>query len=493
MDGLPEKLLAGILDRLPPRSLAACRIVCHDWCTAIDDRGMLLAVTHLLPHSMRGIYINFAGQYWPYFFCQEQLTNPGIDTSLDFMRLHPRWGGGLILDHRNGLLLYTNNSDTLYMCNPATWRWAELPTRPSGDRLGSEYLMFDPTVSLHYDVLFFQEPPLEHRPMNDDLERLFPNRPSFGVDWKHRRLPDRGLGSMAWPPVSYSVQVFSSRTGLWEEKRFVQEEHTPVTVSDIWSDPWGRRSYWLKYNVKRYHAVYSQEAFYTGREQVFATDSDERKKDIKPKVYLGKSQQGVYYAVLYENQLRVWVLHEVADSGGPPAWELKHQAMLESSFLRHYARRRVQASWNLDRCDWKGHTEYRRDHDWDSGDDSVADGEEEVGSITDCLKECANERSNLLGFHPHKEIIFFGKRFDGFAYYLRSCKFQYLGSILPTGCHRIQWEEAYGSFIYTPCMYDMLPLREKENDNNDEDAFYDANEDGNEEDDDDGGINWLRP
>jgi hypothetical protein len=262
MDSLPEELLAGVLGDLPPRTLAACRSVCHDWCAAIDARGMLLDVAHLVPHGLRGIYINFVGQYMPYFFSPEQPTNPRIDAALDFMQLQPWWGNGKVLDHRNGLLLYTNDSATLYVCNPATRRWAELPTRPFGDRRGSEYLMFDPTVSLHYDLLFFPEPPLEHNAMKGELERLFPKRPSFGADWKHRRLPNRGLGSMAWPPVEYSVQVFSSRTGQWEERSFVREEHTPVTVSDVWSDPCGRRSYWQKHRVKRYHAVYWREAFY---------------------------------------------------------------------------------------------------------------------------------------------------------------------------------------------------------------------------------------
>jgi hypothetical protein len=195
-------------------------------------------------------------------------------------------------------------------------------------------------------------------------------------------------------------------------------------------------------------------------------DSDDRKKEIIPDVYLGKSQQGIYYAALCKNQLRVWVLHEASDYG-VPEWELKHQAILESAFLRHYARRRIQASWSIDRGGRRGHTKYTRDHEWDSDNNSSVvnaategDDGEEVGLITDCWAQCANERSNLLGFHPHKEIIFFGKRFDGFAYYLSSCKLQYLGSIFPAGCHNSQVEESYGSFIYTPSMYDMLPLPE---------------------------------
>jgi hypothetical protein len=158
------------------------------------------------------------------------------------------------VDHRNGLLLY-EVFDTLYVCNPTTRRVAKLPARPFPEWNGSEYLMFDPIVSLHYDVLFFPDPPLQGRATNHDLERLFPKCASVGAGWKHRRVTQRGLGSMAWPPVSYLVQVFSSKTGQWKEKRFVREDDTTVTVSHVWSD---RRTN----NMPRYHAVYWREAFY---------------------------------------------------------------------------------------------------------------------------------------------------------------------------------------------------------------------------------------
>jgi hypothetical protein len=88
-----------------------------------------------------------------------------IDATLRFMPWDGPLGSGCVLDHRNGLLLYINVSSSLrYVCNPATRRWIELPAMPfAALRLrGSEHLVFDPIVSLHYDVLFFPEPPREH-------------------------------------------------------------------------------------------------------------------------------------------------------------------------------------------------------------------------------------------------------------------------------------------------------------------------------------------
>jgi hypothetical protein len=111
-----------------------------------------------------------------------------IDATLRFMPWDGPLGSGCVLDHRNGLLLYINVSSSLrYVCNPATRRWIELPAMPfAALRLrGSEHLVFDPIVSLHYDVLFFPEPPREHgRSITKHaFERLFQECPSLGEDW----------------------------------------------------------------------------------------------------------------------------------------------------------------------------------------------------------------------------------------------------------------------------------------------------------------------
>ncbi|XP_073354056.1 uncharacterized protein [Aegilops tauschii subsp. strangulata] len=223
MDGLPEELLADVLRHLQPRSVAVCRSVCKGWRVVADAGGMLLAVAHLVPRRLRGIYINYVGQNRPYFFSREP-TSPGIDAALKSMP--PQRGGWkTVLDHRNGLILYgsgtartpSSATTTMRVCNPATRRWTTLPPRPTGRNV-LPYLVFDPTASLHYDVLCFPEEP-DHA-----------SWPSSGANHNTDEIND--LGSVEWPPSSYTAQAFSSRTGRWEERRFVREGDTTVTLSD---------------------------------------------------------------------------------------------------------------------------------------------------------------------------------------------------------------------------------------------------------------------
>uniref|UniRef100_A0A453J8X8 F-box domain-containing protein n=1 Tax=Aegilops tauschii subsp. strangulata TaxID=200361 RepID=A0A453J8X8_AEGTS len=221
MDRLPMELLAEILRRLPPRGIATCRAVRKGWRAAVDSNGLMLAVEHRVPHHVGGIIINFSYEDRPYFFpCGAGPTGIGLNaTALDFM-IPPEveTGRGIVLDHRNGLLLYEGEY-ALYVCNPATRRWAELPPLPSY-RPGAYYLLFDPTESLHYSVFFFPEPN------------------------KHDQ-------SMEWPPSSYMVKVYCSRSGQWDDMTFVREGG--ATTVAMWAD---------RINERKRHAVYWRGAFY---------------------------------------------------------------------------------------------------------------------------------------------------------------------------------------------------------------------------------------
>ncbi len=80
---LPEDVLAEILRRLPPRSLAALRCVCTDWRSTIDSRRLLRA--DLLPLSLAGIFIDFWGLRFPDFFSRPPPTP--ISGVFDFFPL----------------------------------------------------------------------------------------------------------------------------------------------------------------------------------------------------------------------------------------------------------------------------------------------------------------------------------------------------------------------------------------------------------------------
>jgi hypothetical protein len=256
---LPDEVLADILRRvLPPRQVAACRRVCKDWRSAID--GHRLVLPHLLPGGApRGMFINYkARDGWSDVGCFSRgIPNHGdIDTRL--IRLPPR---SAVLDHCNGLLLCAYGY-TCFVYNPATRRSAQVPDPPVAEYfrwgIGSAaYLVFDPAVSLHFEVFLLPDK-LPEKPDPDepsspsfDLERLFMADSEDEEDWlmnpeedgtqywrsheEHGEVRDT-MGLMEWPPPVYAVQVFSSVTGRWEERTFIRKGDAAGTVADMWRD-----------------------------------------------------------------------------------------------------------------------------------------------------------------------------------------------------------------------------------------------------------------
>ncbi|KAM0829067.1 hypothetical protein ACQ4PT_067115 [Festuca glaucescens] len=194
MEQLPADVLADILSRLPPLYLAVSRSVCKTWCAAVDNRGLLRA--DLLPISMSSIFFVTNDAELPVYFSRppyEQLNG----ASFDYLGYDCVWFE--ISDYCNGLLLVDNQ-----VINPATRQWARVPWPPTSPPPGidfrccnlHEYLAFDPAAtSPHYEVLR----------IHGIVRR---NKPPEEVEW---------------PPSSYVLCVFSSRTHQWEVKPFIRE------------------------------------------------------------------------------------------------------------------------------------------------------------------------------------------------------------------------------------------------------------------------------
>ncbi|CAN6222270.1 unnamed protein product [Urochloa humidicola] len=262
---LPQELIGDILQRLPAREIAVCRSVSKDLRTAIDGRGLLVA--HLAPRGLRGVFINFTGQDQPYFFSRRERAAPRVDGELNFLP-----DIDLVREavhHSNGHLL-VHDWGTLYVCNPATRRWVQLPPRSKQGFGHTEHLVFDPTVSLHYEVISFAEAPRKPKiPIQHDIQRPswcqsfreYTDEEVENLPYALRAKYDHEAqikGSEEWPPSSHVAQVFSSRTGQWEERAFVREDDVAVTLMDVWSDPWGQESY----DRTRCNAVNWHGAFY---------------------------------------------------------------------------------------------------------------------------------------------------------------------------------------------------------------------------------------
>ncbi|PNT70673.1 hypothetical protein BRADI_2g15601v3 [Brachypodium distachyon] len=234
---LPDELLDEVLRLVPPRHLAACRRVCKSWRGIIDGCGLVLA--HLAPGPVRGIFVNLFDKATHSFFSRSGAAWPPIDGSLRFLPGHSPSKGESHVEEGGG----------------------HVSGAPAPMNFGRPFLVFDPAVSLHYLAMCF--PGVAARPAP-------PSPPATG-DRKKRPRRDRShvvvsnfSGLYGWPPHSYAVQVFSSRTGRWEERRFVRQGDVVATVSDMWSmNPYapghGRvlaRVLW------GYAAVYWQGAFY---------------------------------------------------------------------------------------------------------------------------------------------------------------------------------------------------------------------------------------
>jgi hypothetical protein len=92
-----------------------------------------------------------------------------------------------------------------------------------------KYLVFDPTVSLHYEVFSVPEVS-DYIPPGHVCKDTLPS-------------------TMEWPPTTYVMHVSSSSTGVWEERSFVREGNAVGTVADfkrdsVYKQPFRTAAYW---------------------------------------------------------------------------------------------------------------------------------------------------------------------------------------------------------------------------------------------------------
>ncbi|RLN19583.1 hypothetical protein C2845_PM02G07850 [Panicum miliaceum] len=203
----------------PPPRRAASRCVCRAWRALIDGRGLLRA--GLLPRSLAGLFISYRNLQFAKFFAR---------PSVDYDHGMPN---SAILNHCNGLLLQYD-----WVCNPATDECATLPERPTAPRAGMEFvtehnafLAFDPTVSSHYEVFLIPSVPCE-----EDIV-------------KRAACSAVAVLRSEWPPSPCIQSVFSSGTGLWEDRSFSRQgEEAAGTVAEVQLDqrfePYRHAEYW---------------------------------------------------------------------------------------------------------------------------------------------------------------------------------------------------------------------------------------------------------
>jgi hypothetical protein len=299
-EALPDDALANILRRLEPCDLAASRCVRKAWCAVVDAHRLMRP--HILPSSVRGLFVNYIDYNRPRFFARPTTKRPAINGDLGFLPGYNR-DFEPIMDHCNGLLIYgTQWREFFCVVNPATRRWERLPCPDASNY--NTYLAFDPAVSPHYQVLRIPMVPkkiihkvqrvpdkkpkkqsqfsgpycllelfslpddipaldnfeeehederpselsMEHTIEEDDLPAIFVPSPTECSGKQED--PDE---LVEWPPSSWMLDVFSSSTKQWQKRLFVREGEALETVASVrldrleptsWGPRWRYGVYW---------------------------------------------------------------------------------------------------------------------------------------------------------------------------------------------------------------------------------------------------------
>ncbi|CAN6317242.1 unnamed protein product [Urochloa humidicola] len=253
MDLLPADVLADVLSRLPPRAIAVSRGVCKRWRAVADADAR--CQQQLRATELGGFFVRTNESYiTPSFFVRPSMAHRiagdlehymvmAMDRADDYPYSdHYYYHGPEITDCCNGLLLLEGH----VVVNPATGKWAHVPPydpdlpeeheQESGEEgeeheqeTGEEssvvvylcpFLVFDPMLSPHYQVVYIKSPPRARG-----------------------KLPE---GRQHWPPPVYVAYVYSSRTGRWEQRPLVRDDQGDTgTVASVELGPelWRTQAY----------------------------------------------------------------------------------------------------------------------------------------------------------------------------------------------------------------------------------------------------------
>ncbi|TVU42862.1 hypothetical protein EJB05_09285, partial [Eragrostis curvula] len=428
---LSGDVLEEVLRRVPPRGLAACRCVCASWRAAVDA-GRLLRPGRL-PLSVAGVLIHFdVHNYTEMFRSPPVSSSLEVSGRLDFLpSAADAWTP--VSDHCNGLLLLDD-----HVVNPATRRWDPLPRPPRKEPFEPwhpRYLAYDPTMSPHYEVVRIRMSCSE-----DDSRHL-----------------------EEWPPTPFVMQVFSSRTGRWEERPFSRQGEAAGTFTDMDLVGAGGGHAALcrgKLYVHCENNFFLRISLSSDEYQVIKPPMGVDKSSSASSLYLGKSKKGVYLASLNHcDLLRVWILDE--SSLGTTEWVLKHQNNIGNVLPRRGAYHYHQHDpWILEDINYNEAPEDEKYH-WKIRSECSSYNNPTVNRSEDRTTKCFVKNLRILGFHPFEEIVFLsGSSRSGLAYCLNGSQLCYLGSIYPT-CFGEKIAAGSGSietsFPYTPCWIKEIP------------------------------------
>ncbi|CAM0884894.1 unnamed protein product [Alopecurus aequalis] len=350
----PYDVLVDILRRLPSRALAGSRRVCSAWRAIVDGHGLLF------PHYFPGIFVTKIGcESDSAFFAP--LSAKGRDHAADgpvFRRPVFPQDWAKIQHSCNGLLLLGGWGGH-YVCNPATVRCiAPLPPPPMPPtrRAGAMFLAFDPAVSLHYEVFFFQEevpPRVPEPPTWVDLEqphlpRLFGEEQSSdeeqddNTDLEQSCLPnfigmEQGEGDEPDHKTETNKEHFGFPIGSdeLEDKSLMPSSKLGEVSPLVQLQEEGFEG--PKEKVVSFTVYSSRTGKWENRPSKGTYDMVELPGEpcgakgwytLPTKSVLASYERGIHYVAIDQLRLQVWMLTKSAD--GQLGWTQSHKVNLDS-------------------------------------------------------------------------------------------------------------------------------------------------------------------
>jgi hypothetical protein len=166
----PDDSLVEVFSRLPAKPLFRWKCVSKDWCGLIADRLRC----RKFPQTLEGFFACNGVDSYVGFICPERPV-PLVDPSFSFLTKLPEIKKIVLLDSCNGLVLFghrkvSDKYDSLgyIVCNPATEEWVSVPSsgcmpipwinsehEESRDDNPDTYLIFDPAISPHFQLIQF--------------------------------------------------------------------------------------------------------------------------------------------------------------------------------------------------------------------------------------------------------------------------------------------------------------------------------------------------
>ncbi|CAL4935131.1 unnamed protein product [Urochloa decumbens] len=416
---------------------------------------MLTEAKEPLPLSLAGILIKFHGGFD--FYITELFSRPSTgspstsiitgkhdylpqDEGTPYGERQHSWS--TVRDHCNGLLLLDG-----YVLNPVTRRLDPLPPSPSlPEKMHCspcECLAYDPTVSPYYEVISF---------------------PRFRSYRKQSEL-DPAIEQSEWPPAQWMLQVFSSRTGSWEERAFVREGEAVGTIADrrlfigtqcnsvylggvlyihYCESDFILRGFTftgypcqvidINYHYDNGEAVVIEESEWSSEEEYEWSSEEDNVEALV--------EDGIECSILEANKANNMeaFIEEESEWSSEEDDDVEAPVEDECSLLESNKSNNMEALVEED-FEWNSEASVDEKVEWNSDNE-------------DSRAKPYNKYIGILGFHPYREIVFLSESIkSGLAYHLNGSKIDDLGNMYPKRYDEQLLNEMFieSSFPYTPC------------------------------------------